>query len=174
MVENRTVVPDHWAGRGGSRSQLRPPRCLRALSSTQRRHQARAGAGLSVRRTRCELCLQGPLPNTCGHFWEMVWEQKSRGVVMLNRVMEKGSVSPSCPVFTSLPARVPIHKGDVCLFISSGCFLFLLEKSKAAVRNHVFIVNKSDKQVSLKERRVKRPLPWSPPHPGSGLPRCGV
>lgn len=40
-------------------------------------------------------CLQGPLPNTCGHFWEMVWEQKSRGVVMLNRVMEKGSVSPS-------------------------------------------------------------------------------
>nr|XP_057906487.1 tyrosine-protein phosphatase non-receptor type 1-like [Doryrhamphus excisus] len=35
---------------------------------------------------------QGPLPNTCGHFWEMVWEQRSRGVVMLNRVIEKGSV----------------------------------------------------------------------------------
>ncbi|XP_035502114.1 tyrosine-protein phosphatase non-receptor type 1-like [Scophthalmus maximus] len=35
---------------------------------------------------------QGPLPNTCGHFWEMVWEQRSRGVVMLNRVVEKGSV----------------------------------------------------------------------------------
>lgn len=47
--------------------------------------------------------LQGPLPNTCGHFWEMVWEQKSRGVVMLNRVMEKGSVSigggGACPVY---------------------------------------------------------------------------
>lgn len=43
--------------------------------------------------TLCIVCLQGPLPNTCGHFWEMVWEQKSRGVVMLNRVMEKGSVS---------------------------------------------------------------------------------
>ncbi|KAK7929109.1 hypothetical protein WMY93_005504 [Mugilogobius chulae] len=35
---------------------------------------------------------QGPLPMTCGHFWEMVWEQKSRGVVMLNRVIEKGSI----------------------------------------------------------------------------------
>ncbi|XP_061530943.1 tyrosine-protein phosphatase non-receptor type 1 [Phycodurus eques] len=35
---------------------------------------------------------QGPLPNTCGHFWEMVWEQQSYGVVMLNRVIEKGSV----------------------------------------------------------------------------------
>ncbi|KAK5864247.1 hypothetical protein PBY51_001205 [Eleginops maclovinus] len=35
---------------------------------------------------------QGPLPNTCGNFWEMVWEQRSRGVVMLNRVVEKGSI----------------------------------------------------------------------------------
>lgn len=35
---------------------------------------------------------QGPLPNTCGHFWQMVWEQQSAGVVMLNRVVEKGSV----------------------------------------------------------------------------------
>ncbi|XP_029363028.1 tyrosine-protein phosphatase non-receptor type 1 [Echeneis naucrates] len=35
---------------------------------------------------------QGPLPITCGHFWEMVWEQRSRGVVMLNRVIEKGSI----------------------------------------------------------------------------------
>ncbi|XP_028266738.1 tyrosine-protein phosphatase non-receptor type 1 isoform X1 [Parambassis ranga] len=35
---------------------------------------------------------QGPLPNTCGHFWEMVWEQRTRGVVMLNRVVEKGSI----------------------------------------------------------------------------------
>nr|XP_039320010.1 tyrosine-protein phosphatase non-receptor type 1-like [Saimiri boliviensis boliviensis] len=39
---------------------------------------------------RSYILTQGPLPNTCGHFWEMVWEQKSRGVVMLSRVMEKG------------------------------------------------------------------------------------
>ncbi|XP_018616129.1 tyrosine-protein phosphatase non-receptor type 1 isoform X2 [Scleropages formosus] len=41
---------------------------------------------------RSYILTQGPLPNTCGHFWEMVWEQKTRGVVMLNRVIEKGSV----------------------------------------------------------------------------------
>ncbi|XP_047434894.1 tyrosine-protein phosphatase non-receptor type 1 [Mugil cephalus] len=35
---------------------------------------------------------QGPLPTTCGHFWEMVWEQRTRGIVMLNRVIEKGSI----------------------------------------------------------------------------------
>ena len=44
-------------------------------------------------RFTCIFYLQGPLPNTCGHFWEMVWEQRTRGVVMLNRVIEKGSVS---------------------------------------------------------------------------------
>ncbi|XP_041954469.1 tyrosine-protein phosphatase non-receptor type 1 [Alosa sapidissima] len=41
---------------------------------------------------RSYILTQGPLPNTCGHFWEMVWEQRSRGVVMLNRVIEKGSI----------------------------------------------------------------------------------
>lgn len=29
----------------------------------------------------------------------------------------------------------------------------------------MLIVTKSDKQVSLKERKVERPLPWSPPYP---------
>ncbi|XP_014252274.1 tyrosine-protein phosphatase non-receptor type 2-like isoform X2 [Cimex lectularius] len=31
---------------------------------------------------------QGPLQRTVGHFWLMVWEQKSRGIVMLNRILE--------------------------------------------------------------------------------------
>ncbi|KPP72342.1 tyrosine-protein phosphatase non-receptor type 1-like, partial [Scleropages formosus] len=48
---------------------------------------------ISMKETRRSYILtQGPLPNTCGHFWEMVWEQRSSGVVMLNRIIEKGSV----------------------------------------------------------------------------------
>lgn len=39
------------------------------------------------------LLVQGPLRNTCGHFWLMIWEQCSKAVIMLNRVIEKGSVS---------------------------------------------------------------------------------
>ncbi|XP_044282240.1 tyrosine-protein phosphatase non-receptor type 2 isoform X2 [Varanus komodoensis] len=35
---------------------------------------------------------QGPLPNTCCHFWLMVWQQKTKAVVMLNRIVEKDSV----------------------------------------------------------------------------------
>ncbi|XP_013385625.1 tyrosine-protein phosphatase non-receptor type 1 isoform X2 [Lingula anatina] len=38
---------------------------------------------------------QGPLPNTSGHFWQMVWEQNSKAVLMLNRVIEKGTVKCS-------------------------------------------------------------------------------
>lgn len=34
---------------------------------------------------------QGPLEHTSGHFWQMVWEQKSKAVVMLNKVIESGS-----------------------------------------------------------------------------------
>lgn len=35
---------------------------------------------------------QGPLSNTAGHFWLMVWEQNSKAVLMLNKVIEKNQV----------------------------------------------------------------------------------
>ncbi|XP_058033011.1 tyrosine-protein phosphatase non-receptor type 2 isoform X3 [Ahaetulla prasina] len=35
---------------------------------------------------------QGPLPNTCCHFWLMIWQQKTKAIVMLNRIVEKDSV----------------------------------------------------------------------------------
>lgn len=34
---------------------------------------------------------QGPLEHTSGHFWQMVWEQKCKAVIMLNKVIESGS-----------------------------------------------------------------------------------
>ncbi|KAI3361496.1 hypothetical protein L3Q82_013645 [Scortum barcoo] len=40
---------------------------------------------------RAYILSQGPLRNTCGHFWLMIWEQCSKVVIMLNRVIEKGS-----------------------------------------------------------------------------------
>ncbi|XP_061432086.1 tyrosine-protein phosphatase non-receptor type 1-like isoform X1 [Lethenteron reissneri] len=44
---------------------------------------------------------QGPLPHTCGHFWQMVWEQGSRAVVMLNRLVENNSIK--CERYWPLP-----------------------------------------------------------------------
>ncbi|XP_061571892.1 tyrosine-protein phosphatase non-receptor type 2a isoform X1 [Cololabis saira] len=40
---------------------------------------------------RAYILSQGPLRNTCGHFWLMIWQQCSKAVIMLNRVIEKGS-----------------------------------------------------------------------------------
>lgn len=32
---------------------------------------------------------QGPLSNTVSHFWLMIWEQQSKAVLMLNKLIEK-------------------------------------------------------------------------------------
>ncbi|XP_045671040.1 tyrosine-protein phosphatase non-receptor type 2 isoform X6 [Ursus americanus] len=40
---------------------------------------------------RSYILTQGPLPNTGCHFWLMVWQQNTKAVVMLNRVVEKES-----------------------------------------------------------------------------------
>jgi len=42
---------------------------------------------------------QGPLKNTCEHFWQMVWEQNSKGIIMLNRIIEKGAIK--CEIYYS-------------------------------------------------------------------------
>lgn len=38
------------------------------------------------------IATQGPLPNTVGDFWRMVWEQKSRTLVMMTQLEERGRV----------------------------------------------------------------------------------
>ncbi|NXA47003.1 PTN2 phosphatase, partial [Nothocercus julius] len=45
---------------------------------------------------RYYILTQGPLPNTCCHFWLMIWQQKTKAVVMLNRIVEKESVKCLC------------------------------------------------------------------------------
>ncbi|KAM7541885.1 hypothetical protein Aperf_G00000015117 [Anoplocephala perfoliata] len=42
--------------------------------------------------SRRYILTQGPLPQTVGHFWQMVWEQKSPAIIMLNRFTEKGTL----------------------------------------------------------------------------------
>lgn len=45
------------------------------------------------RRQNAYIATQGPLPETLGDFWRMVWEQHTSTIVMLTRLEEKSRVS---------------------------------------------------------------------------------
>ncbi|CAO1313321.1 unnamed protein product [Diamesa tonsa] len=46
----------------------------------------------SERAKRQYILCQGPLETTVGHFWLMVWEQQSKAILMLNKIIEKKQV----------------------------------------------------------------------------------
>ncbi|XP_020841236.1 tyrosine-protein phosphatase non-receptor type 2 isoform X1 [Phascolarctos cinereus] len=73
---------------------------------------------------------QGPLPNTCCHFWLMVWQQKSKAVVMLNRIVEKDSVK--CAQYW------PTKEDQVMLFEETGfCVRLVSEDVKSYYTVHL-------------------------------------
>ncbi|XP_060593890.1 tyrosine-protein phosphatase non-receptor type 1-like [Ruditapes philippinarum] len=41
---------------------------------------------------RTYILSQGPLEHTAGQFWQMIWEQNTKAIIMLNRVIEKGTL----------------------------------------------------------------------------------
>ncbi|XP_068955706.1 tyrosine-protein phosphatase non-receptor type 2 isoform X4 [Petaurus breviceps papuanus] len=73
---------------------------------------------------------QGPLPNTCCHFWLMVWQQKSKAVVMLNRIVEKDSVK--CAQYW------PTKEDQVMMFEETGfCVRLVSEDVKSYYTVHL-------------------------------------
>ncbi|XP_050794793.1 tyrosine-protein phosphatase non-receptor type 2 isoform X1 [Gopherus flavomarginatus] len=73
---------------------------------------------------------QGPLPNTCCHFWLMVWQQKTRAVVMLNRIVEKESVK--CAQYW------PTEEEEVMMFKETGfCVRLVSEDIKSYYTVHL-------------------------------------
>ena len=104
---------------------------------------------------------QGPLDGTACHFWQMVWEQNSKAVVMLNKVIEKGHIKCSkywpgdedhVMVFHSVDLKVTFLKDE-----SSNCYVVRhLKLSK--------ISDEADYRVVLQFHFTA----W----PDFGVPRC--
>ncbi|ESO89817.1 hypothetical protein LOTGIDRAFT_218669 [Lottia gigantea] len=67
---------------------------------------------------------QGPLEHTAGNFWQAVWEQESKAVIMLNRVIEKGTLK--CHQYW--PLGVDQHHEDEMLFEDVELKVTLLEE----------------------------------------------
>ncbi|XP_061597801.1 tyrosine-protein phosphatase non-receptor type 2 [Cololabis saira] len=65
---------------------------------------------------RSYILTQGPLRNTCGHFWLMIWEQKTKAVIMLNRVIEKGS--EKCAPYWPTAEERELAFRDTCFVIT--------------------------------------------------------
>ncbi|XP_074843590.1 tyrosine-protein phosphatase non-receptor type 2 isoform X2 [Carettochelys insculpta] len=79
---------------------------------------------------RSYILTQGPLPNTCCHFWLMVWQQKTRAVVMLNRIVEKESVK--CAQYW------PTEEKEVMMFKETGfCVRLVSEDIKSYYTVHL-------------------------------------
>ena len=73
LVEGCALTPLSGAGDGVVKKDASPDLALPMEPSQYRRY----------------ILTQGPLETTACHFWQMVWEQNSLAIVMLNKVVEK-------------------------------------------------------------------------------------
>lgn len=73
------------------------------------------------RKQNAYIATQGPLPETMGDFWRMVWEQRTATVVMMTRLEEKSRVrewvgsdsgmlgtTTSCEIFPGIPRAMVV------------------------------------------------------------------
>uniref|UniRef100_A0A6Q2YD83 protein-tyrosine-phosphatase n=1 Tax=Esox lucius TaxID=8010 RepID=A0A6Q2YD83_ESOLU len=70
------------------------------------------------------IAAQGPLPQTCTHFWQSVWEQRTQTIIMLTTLTERGRLGEERAVthlqYVAWPDHgVPDDPSDFLLFVNS-------------------------------------------------------
>ncbi|XP_032598680.1 tyrosine-protein phosphatase non-receptor type 61F isoform X2 [Drosophila grimshawi] len=73
------------------------------------------------RADRQYILTQGPLRDTVGHFWLMVWEQESCAILMLNKLMEKKQIKCHRYWPDQLGAQQALNLQDVGLSVELVC-----------------------------------------------------
>ena len=69
---------------------------------------------------------QGPMNNTIGHIWKMVWEQGTVGIVMLCKWEERGN-------HIQVHAVLAIERGKL---IMSGCYKVEIQQGIRSASSH--------------------------------------
>lgn len=63
---------------------------------------------------RSYILCQGPLEQTVSHFWLMIWEQQSKAILMLNKIIEKKQIK--CHTYWPQP-KEKLRLSDVGLTV---------------------------------------------------------
>ncbi|CAG9763928.1 unnamed protein product [Ceutorhynchus assimilis] len=82
---------------------------------------------------------QGPLSNTVSHFWLMIWEQRSKAVLMLNKLVEKKA--EKCHQYW------PRNIGDILTFDDVGLSLQYIEQ-----RDHSYYLTRVLRLTDIESR----------------------
>lgn len=72
---------------------------------------------------RTYILSQGPLEHTVPQFWQMIWEQNTKAIIMLNRVIEKGTLK--CHQYWPLGED---EETEEMIFYETGLKVTLLEE----------------------------------------------
>ncbi|XP_014678311.1 PREDICTED: tyrosine-protein phosphatase non-receptor type 2-like isoform X3 [Priapulus caudatus] len=107
---------------------------------------------------------QGPLSNTAGDFWQMVWEQDCKAIVMLNSVIEKGM--PKCHQYW--PVGTANGGEDTVTFEKNG---FAVEFLQAAGQDTFISRMLQLTNLNTNESREVRHFQYTV-WPDFGVPKC--
>ncbi|PZC76589.1 hypothetical protein B5X24_HaOG204429 [Helicoverpa armigera] len=95
------------------------------------------------RANRRYILTQGPLAFTVGHFWLMIWEQNTKAILMLNKVIEKNEIKchwywpqdigeAHKMTFNDVKLAVVLEKEEDCCYYSTRLFkLYDLESGES-------------------------------------------
>ena len=97
------------------------------------------------RKQNAYIATQGPLPETFGDFWRMVWEQRAATVVMMTRLEEKSRVS-----------RLNQFQGYRLGLLFVG-FFSTLPSSDLTNHFEMLFLNKPQNQITDSQDQVQEP-----------------